>query len=97
VPVAVGILLSGLFGPQLGELFGLRFGVGVSVVLLGPGSGATAAFAYDVLRGVVLPIVPATVIGLIQRVTGITLPDSVKSNAHLDHMDSEASDPSERP
>lgn len=78
VPVLVGILLSGLFGPQLGELFGMRFGLWASVLILGPGSGAVAAFAYDVLRAVVLPVLPAVVVSLIERVTGLRLPQSAK-------------------
>lgn len=89
VPIIVGTILSALFGPQLGKLFGLEFGLGASLVLLGPGSGATAAFAYDVLRSVVLPVIPATLHGVIERVTGIHLPDDVKAQAHLDQMDSE--------
>ena len=90
VPVIVGTFMSALFGPQLGELFGLHFGMLESVVLLGPGSGAAAAFTYDVLRGVVLPLLPVTIIGVLERVTGLTLPDSIKDDATLPSPDSEA-------
>lgn len=78
VPIVVGILLSGLFGVELGTHFGLRLSVGASLAILGPGSGAAAAFAYDVFRSVVLPLVPAVVSGTIERVTGIELPDSTR-------------------
>lgn len=91
VPIGVGTVLSVLFGPALGESFGLRFGLWTSLLILGPGSGAAAAFAYDVLRGVVLPVLPATVIGLVEKITTITLPESVKDKAKLsaDTLDSE--------
>lgn len=78
VPIAVGILLSGLFGAQLGRQFGLSLSVGASLAILGPGSGAAAAFAYDVFRSVVLPLVPAVVAGTIERVTGIELPAAAR-------------------
>lgn len=77
VPVAVGVLLSGLFGPQLATVFGLRFGVLPSLLILGPGSGAAAAFAYDVFRAVVLPVLPTVLIGTIERVTGVEIPEGV--------------------
>lgn len=88
-PIGVGVLLSGLFGPQLGELFGMRFGIWASVLILGPGSGAAAAFAYDVLRAVVLPVLPAVVVGAIERVTGLQLPESAKEIELSEDSDSE--------
>lgn len=75
VPVIWGVILSGLFGPQVGELFGLRFGMVTSMLFLGPGSGAAAAFAYDVFRGVVLPVLPETLTQIIEKLTGVKIKD----------------------
>jgi len=83
LPAIHGTWLAAMFGPQMGALFGLRFGLLASVTILGPGSGAAAAFCYDIMRRVVLPILPSTVVQLIERVTGVTLPDEAKSISQL--------------
>lgn len=91
IPVVQGTILAVLFGPALGELFGLRFGVWTSVLFLGPGSGAAAAFTYDAARGIILPVLPAAVLGLLERVTGLHLPESAKEiRLEVDTADSEA-------
>lgn len=93
VPIAWGVALAGFFGPDFAVLFGVKMDVLPSLIFLGPGSGATAAFAYDFTRGVILPVLPAAALAVLERFTGITLPDSVKNNAQLDFEESEASHP----
>lgn len=92
VPIVWGSALSGFFGPDFVAIFGIRMGVLPSLLFLGPGSGATAAFAYDATRSVLLPVLPAAALAMLERFTGITLPDSVKDNARLDYEESEAHD-----
>ena len=78
IPVGVGMMLSHLFAPRVGVLFGLEFDALTSMFILGPGSGAGAAFVYDTLRTVVLPVLPRVVVGVIERVTGVEMPDHLK-------------------
>lgn len=79
IPVVVGMTLAHLFAPRVGILFGLEFDLLTSVLILGPGSGAGAAFVYDTLRTVVMPVLPRVVVGVIERVTGVELPESARN------------------
>lgn len=89
LPVIAGMALSHLFAPRVGVLFGLEFDALTSMFILGPGSGAGAAFVYDTLRTTVLPVLPRVVVGVIERVTGVQLPQSAQQMSLTEDSDAE--------
>lgn len=81
LPIVVGIALSYGFGPQLGHVFGLSFGLWASVLFLGPGSGMAAAYAYELIRQVLVPLglrlLPSVVVAFLEQKLGLELPPAV--------------------
>lgn len=98
VPIAVGMAMGYLLGPRVAGSFHFALDPVTSMFMLGFTSGASAPWVYMGFRHVVLPLLPATAIGLIERVTQIDLPDELKdkvTDSGLFNSPSEAVDISE--
>lgn len=78
LPVPVAVAMGFFWGPFVAHRFGFEFDPVTAALIVGVPSGAAAPWIYMLFQYVVLPLLPATTVGLIEKFTGIDLPDDLK-------------------
>lgn len=79
LPIAVGMVMGYALGPRVAAAFAVTLDPVSSLFLLGFTSGASAPWVYMAFRHIVLPVLPTVTIGIIERVSGIALPEEIRA------------------
>jgi hypothetical protein len=82
VPLFIGIAQALLVGPTVARAFEIDMDRWTAVVFIGGPSGAAAPWVYLFFRRAILPLLGPTALGLIEKVTGLTMPDEVRDKVN---------------